>query len=626
MNKNKTSILNDAEKTKRYSKIFWGLGALLLLVVLFFVGQWFGKTNNTPAVMQYTPTLEKNIKLSVEEDGEIKNPQDFNLAFLSSGRIESLEVEEGQKVATGEVLAILDARALKLDIQRAEADVQRIYGQIAQQKAENTNLDFLQSEAELNSRKEDVINTQQTTEQKVQESFDLSVVQIETTLYRLQSALDSIDSIFAFKNHQTFTIEQVFHDSIGYNQAENDFSTLSRTLDTSSEAWKSILPTAEYADISRALWQTKETAEALSEFLDATISLFANGSPSAQVSLSQMQSHQAKLSSEKDKIRQEIQGLVVAKKNTENSLINQQTELTSAGNQVKQAEVKIENSQKTTTQKEVSKGASLSVSYAQLAQANAQLETTRYHLSLATLLSPVDGEVLSIDKEVGEIVSATQPFIKILSNSNFIVEVYVEELDIVKIKIGQTANIRIAALSDQVLVGTTSYISSNATEDENGVITYLVQLEIENGHDYLIKEKMTASVEFIIDEVRGVVALPIEAIFQNQSGQSAVLLADQTQQVVETGLSDNTFVEIKTGLLSANIEVIKNPLEFITTTPSEVTPKKLLPGIKEELSNLGFSEKEIKKVELGEMEEALSDRLKELQKEEKGGLSSMMKN
>lgn len=626
MNKNKTSILDEAQKTKRYSKAFWGLGALLLLIVLYFLGQWSSEASKVPTMAEYTQTLEKNIKLSVEEDGEIKNPQDFNLAFLSSGRIESLEVEEGQKIAAGEILAVLDARSLELDIQRAQADVQRIYGQIAQQKAENTNLDFLQSESELNAKKEDAISTRQTTQQKVQESFDLSVVQIETSLYRLQSTLDAVDSIFAFKNSRTFTIEQVFNDSVGYNQAKNDFSTLSRTIETANKTWKSILPTAEYADISRTLWKTKDIAQALSEFLDSTISLFAKGNPSSQVSLSQIQSHQADLSTEKDKIRQEIQNLVVAKKNTENALINQQTQLTSAGNQIKQAEVKIENSQKTTTQKDISKEASLSVSYAQLAQANAQLETARYYLSLATLLSPVDGEVLNIDKEVGEIVSATQPFIKILSNSNFIVEVYVEELDIVKIKIGQAANIRIAALNDQVLIGTTSYISSNATEDDNGVITYLVQLEIENGRDYSIKEKMTASVEFIIDEVAGVIALPVEAIFQNQSGQSAVLLADQTEQIIETGLTDNTFVEIKTGLTATNIDVIKNPLEFIQTNTSEVTTKKLLPEIKEELSSLGFNEKEIKKVESGEMEEALSGRLKELQKEEKGGISSMMKN
>lgn len=628
MTSNKESILDEVKKTKRYSKILWSIGIIATFALLFFVGKWYQGKNQNPVEIEYTVTQRKTIKLSVEEDGEIKNPQDFNLAFLSSGRIEAVLVKEGDKVESGTKLALLDPKALELDVQRAKADIQQIYGRIAQQKAENTNLDFLQSEEELNSRISDISTTQQTTSQKIEEAFDLSLVQIETSLYRLRSVLDGLDSVFEFRNNRSISLQQVLRDSIGYNQLKNDFATLDREVKNKTQEWQSAVSSAEYADISRMLWSTKGVAEEIATMLDSAIYMFTNAAETQQVPLAKIQSYQAKISSEKDRMRQEIQNLVVAKKNTENALLNQQTQLTVVNNQVKQAEVRTENAKKITTQKEISKGANLSVSYAQLAQAQAQLERARYYLSLATLLSPIDGEVLSVDKEVGEIANATQPFIKILSDSNFIVEVYIEELDIAKIKVGQKANIRVAALDDQVLEGVTTYISSNATEDSNGVITYLVRLELENGRDFPIKEKMTASVEFIIDEVENVISLPIEAIFQNAEGKSEVLQADLSEVIVEIGLTDNTFVEIKKGLNAPDIKVIRNPLDFVNLGVSnqEVIRKKLLPEIKKDLEDLGFDEKEIQKVELGGMEDELVDRLREAQKEEKGGISSMMKN
>lgn len=625
MNKDKKSLLEEVKKTKRHSKILWGIGILLFFVFLFFSGQWIRSLNQTSVDIEHTQTLQKNIKLSVEEDGEIKNPQDFNLAFLSSGRIENIFVKEGQIVKAGEKLAILDSQALDLEVQKAKANIQMIYAQISQQKAENTDLDFLQSEAELSSKESDIISTQQTTEQKVQESFDLSLIQIETSFYRLQNTIDTIDAIFGFNNQRIVSINGIFHDSIRYTQVKNDFETLNRKLKTQQKEWGALLENVEYADISRTLWTTQNLAKEFSALLESTIYLFANSMESQQVSLSSIQLYQAQLSQEKNQLYQEIQNLVIAKKNTENALMNQQTQIAASGNQLKQSIVKNESAEKITRQKEVSKEASISVSYAQLAQANAQLETALYNLRLATLIAPVDGEILNIEKEVGEIVNATQPFIKILSESNFIVEVYVEEMDIAKIKIGQSANVRIAALNDQVLEGLTSYISSNATEDENGVITYLVRLEIEKGQNTPIKEKMTASVEFIIDEVKDAIVVPVESVFQNQSGQSAVLLANSSEVIVETGLSDNTFVEIKKGLDQAGIQIIKYPLEGISLETDTVIPK-LLPEIKKELETLGFSEKEIKKIELGEMDEALNAQLKNVQKEEKGGLSNMMKN
>jgi hypothetical protein len=151
---------------------------------------------------------------------------------------------------------------------------------------------------------------------------------------------------------------------------------------------------------------------------------------------------------------------------------------------------------------------------------------------------------------------------------------------------------------------------------------------LDNGEYFPIKEKMSASVEFIIDEAKDAIIVPVEAIFQDTTGQSVVLLSDLTERIVKTGLSDNIFVEIKEGFNTAGIKIIKNPAAFIKLIQKKEEPefKAFLPEIKKELTSLGFSEKEIKKIELGQMNEELKTRLQKAQKAEKGGLSNMMKN
>ncbi len=616
-------MLEAVAKKKKYLKFVLIVGIIVLIVISYFTFKWYKNSQTEEIIPEYTTSEQRDFKISVEEDGEIKNPQDFNLAFLTTGKIDKIFVKEGQKVKTGEKLAKLDVTALNIAVQKARANIDNYYGLIKQKKSENTDLNYIQAQEDLNSIQEEIQNKEKTTQQVVKEAFDLALVKYNNGIYRVQRSLDIIDSIFGFRDGNRINLN-VFHDYIRFNKLRNDFESISRDFKTYNNQ-KNISNT--YMNISQNLVKITEFNKNISDILDQAIYLFSNATPLGKISQKTLTENENILAQEKMTVNQEIQSLITAKKNTENALVNQQTQVSSTINQKNQVKVKTINAKKMAEQMTISKEAGLSILYAQLAQAKAGLNTALYNLSLATLIAPIDGEVLDMNKEVGEIVGQGEPFIKLLSDDNFIVEIYVEELDIVKIKVGQKANIRIAALDDQVLKGIVSYISSNATEDSNGVITYLVQLEINKSKEtFPIKEKMTATVEFIINEIKDAILVPIEAIYKNKNGDYAVLLEDMTEKVVEIGLTDNNFIEIKSGL-SNNQKIIKNPLDFINLEKKEekIEFKELLPEIKEDLAKLGFNETEIKKIEKGEMDDKLIDRLKEAQKAEKGGLSKMLK-
>ncbi len=617
------SMLEAVAKKKKYLKFILGIGTIVLIIISYFTYKWYKNSQIEEIIPEYAISEQKDFKVSVEEDGEIKNPQDFNLAFLTSGRIDKIFVEEGQKIKIGEKLAKLDTTALNIAIQKARANIDNYLGLIKQKQSENTDLDYIQAQEDLNSIQEEIQNKEKTTQQTVEEAFDLALVKTENGIYRIQRSLDVVDSIFGFRTGNGVN-QSVFRDFIRYNDLKNSFKELSQDfIDYNNQRDQS----KTYSNISQNLVKVTELNKKTSTLLDKSIYLFSNAVPLRTITQKDLTENENIIAKEKATVNQEIQNLTTAKKNTENALVNQHAQVSSTINQKNQVKVKTTNAEKMAEQRKISKEAGLSILYAQLAQAKAGLNTALYNLGLATLVAPTDGEVLDINKEIGEIVGQGEPFIKLLSDDNFIVEIYVEELDIVKIKVGQKANIRIAALNDQVLEGVVSYISSNATEDSNGVITYLVQLEINKSKEtFPIKEKMTATVEFIINEVKNVVLVPVEAVYMNNNGKSSVLLADMTEVLVETGLTDNNFIEIKSGLKNGT-KIIKNPLDFINVEKKEEEPefKELLPEIKEDLAKLGFNETEIKKIEKGEMDDQLTDRLKEAQKAEKGGLSNMLK-
>ena len=100
--------------------------------------------------------------------------------------------------------------------------------------------------------------------------------------------------------------------------------------------------------------------------------------------------------------------------------------------------------------------------------------------------------------------------------------VAVDELDISRVQIGQSADISIDALPDESYTGSVSRISQ-VGQASGGVTTYDVTLTIQETGGLRIG--MNASAEILVDKREGVVILPLEAI-QYQGDRPYVLLAD----------------------------------------------------------------------------------------------------
>jgi len=196
---------------------------------------------------------------------------------------------------------------------------------------------------------------------------------------------------------------------------------------------------------------------------------------------------------------------------------------------------------------------------AQVAQAKAALENAQEDLRNSTIVSPIDGLVLSRDVSVGDGVSS----ILILGSQATLImtlgdtsEVYVQgkvdEADIGKVYLGQPARIVVESFKDKKYIGKVTRISPFGKEKDN-VTTFEVRVSISNPTGEL-KANMSANAEILLEEKKNVLMVPEAALIYGKDRKASVevpeLKAENGKKKipVQLGISNGVKTEITAGL------------------------------------------------------------------------------
>jgi len=257
-------------------------------------------------------------------------------------------------------------------------------------------------------------------------------------------------------------------------------------------------------------------------------------------------------------------------------------------------------------------------SLAQIRRTEGSLSQSRDQLNKTTIYATMDGSISSLTNEVGERVAGTGSYggaeiMRVADLSNMELRVQVNENDIVNVKIGDHAVIAIDAYPNRKFSGTVSEISSSAQgsaaqsqqqAQSSDVTNFLVKIRV-NDRDVQLRPGMSATTDIETQTVANVIAIPIQSVtvraeggltteeFQkkqakaaeNKSGNSLdaaaekeaarrdreklqkgafVKVGDKVKLVpVETGIADNTHIEIKKGI-NAGDEVVSGSYAAIS--------------------------------------------------------------
>jgi HlyD family secretion protein len=203
--------------------------------------------------------------------------------------------------------------------------------------------------------------------------------------------------------------------------------------------------------------------------------------------------------------------------------------------------------------------AEISRAKAQVAQAQAALEQAEEDLRNSTIVSPMDGLVLSRNVEIGDAVSS----ILVLGSQATLVmtlgdvsEVYVkgkvDEADISKVYLGQRARIVVESLKDKKFEGKVTKISPLGVEKDN-VTTFEVKVSIRNPSGEL-KANMSANAEIIMEEKPNVLMVPEAAVIYDKDRKTFLEVPDpkadkgRRRIAAKLGISNGVKTELVEGL------------------------------------------------------------------------------
>lgn len=151
---------------------------------------------------------------------------------------------------------------------------------------------------------------------------------------------------------------------------------------------------------------------------------------------------------------------------------------------------------------------------ANVLSAEAELEQARLNLSKATIVSPIDGIVLSRDVDPGATVAASLEAPTLFTIAGDLrqmeLQVDIDEADVGQVAVGQTATFTVDAFSDKRFPAEITDVRY-ASETVNDVVTYMGILRVDNDQ-MLLRPGMTATADIVVQSIAGALLIPNAAL------------------------------------------------------------------------------------------------------------------
>jgi HlyD family secretion protein len=239
----------------------------------------------------------------------------------------------------------------------------------------------------------------------------------------------------------------------------------------------------------------------------------------------------------------------------------------------------------------------------EIERAQAGSSQARDQLSKTTVYSPIDGTITILNSKLGERIVATGQFagtevMRVADLGHMEARVDVNENDVVNVKVGDKANVKIDAYGDRKFHGTVYQIANTGkttgagTQEE--VTNFEVKIRIDD-HDVTLKPALSCTADIETNMVKDVVAVPMQSVTirtgdtnlspeeiekkkqktaQRDKGDNSADYVNERQEKaaqkeehekiakvvflkkrskaqmvkVTTGISDDTYMEIKSGV------------------------------------------------------------------------------
>ena len=193
-----------------------------------------------------------------------------------------------------------------------------------------------------------------------------------------------------------------------------------------------------------------------------------------------------------------------------------------------------------------------------LRSAEISMQNQQDNMSNYTITSPISGTIIEKDAKQGDALTSGSTLCVIYDLSYLEMVINVDELQIGALSVGQKVQITADAVADKTYVGTVTRVSMKGSSS-GGTTTYPITIRIDNTDG--LRPGMNANAEIVVAEASNALVVPNAAVIRggyvlvskkSPSAANAVEDMDAPDGYVyvkvETGVSDDSYTEIKSGL------------------------------------------------------------------------------
>jgi HlyD family secretion protein len=494
---------------------------VIIILVLVLVGFYFIFFRKEKVNYSVEKTVQGTIVQEVSETGTIRMGEEINLGFKNAGKIDKVYVNVGDTVTAGQNLVKLDTSQLAIQLNQAKASLK-----VAQAQEADANIS-------LDTAENNLANVKQKADDSLNNAYEDSLTVLDDAYLKIYNAFN-----VAYNIQQTyFTTPNEYGLKVG--DEKNRIEVALKTVESLKNSAKN---DPSHENIDSILPQAKDMLEKAGNAVEGIRDITDNGVYRDLV----LSTDKTSLDTQKLNINTVLANLISAQQTISTTKITNETNMNNAKSQVE------------TLKSQLQTGEGAGLYQAQIDQAEAQVELLEKQIKDATIQSPTDGKIATVNKREGETAQITESVISLLPSAPFQIDVDIYEEDIVKVQLGNPVDIEIAAFPGEVFNGKVILIDP-AEKLISDVVYYEVKIDFENPPQG-IKSGMTADITIKTERKDNVLIIPDAAVTRKNGKETVEVLKGKKSEVTEvkTGLKgSDSMVEVISGLKEGEQVIIR---------------------------------------------------------------------
>lgn len=569
--------------------------SLLILALLAGGGYYaYQKTHQQKGEIRYIlGKAEKGtLTVSVSGSGQISTLNRLDIKAKVGGDVSLIGAKNGEELKAGALLVRLDDRDAQKTVRDAQTNLESARLALLKLQKPADALALLQSENALAQAKE----TKQKNTDTLAKSYEDGFNTVSNAFLNLPAIVTGLHDMF-FDN--TISVQQ---DNIDWyadqvvkwdsrvtrykTDVASSYATAREKYDKNFLTYKSANRNSDSATTEKLIFETYETAKLAAD----TIKTSDNYLDFVQDLMDQYDApvpslvgtHQTTLQSYTGTVNTHLLNLLAIKNTIEDS----KTALINADRSIAEKTEQLSKLKAGTDELDI-QSQELAVKQRENALRDAQEKLADYSMRM-----PFDGVVATLDAKKGDSISASSVLGSLITKQK-IAEISLNEVDVTKVRAGQRATLTFDAIPELRIGGEVTEIDTVGTVSQ-GVVTYTVQIAFD-AQENQVKPGMSATASIVIDSREDVLMAPASAV-KTQNRRSFVEVVTDTdrlpvngripggitlplppkRQPVETGISNDEFIEILQGINEGDI-LITRTIEPTGTPPAQ-TQNSAFPG------------------------------------------------